>query len=100
MTTGELYEACRWSQGSAYWRRKTEDLRLSVLARIASHIGAPVLVYIDEVLRELKYEPRNVVKRSSRDRLSINEDLLQAMAEVRLPRRPKIERVKRAARRG
>lgn len=53
MRTGDLYEALGWTQGGAYWRRRKEEVRLSVLVRVAHIVGAPFGSYIEDVFKEL-----------------------------------------------
>jgi hypothetical protein len=53
MTSGNLYEALGWTQGSAYWRRRSEDAKLSLLIRVAHVVGAPFGLYVEDVFREL-----------------------------------------------
>jgi hypothetical protein len=87
MNTGDLYAACGWSQGCAYWRRKTEDLKLSALIRVSQAVGAPLTNFIEDLVRELKKEPAIVPLSGTRHRHKKaalgNEALLVAMAKIK-----------------
>ena len=100
MNTGDLYAACKWSQGCAYWRRRTENLKLMELVLIADAIGAPFPLYVDQVVTEIralatgkiarKVMPLRRSKMHPKDRG--NAELMRAMAQITPLRHGKTKR--------
>jgi hypothetical protein len=88
MNTGDLYAACGWSQGCAYWRRKTEDLKLSVIVRVSKAAGIPTTQFIDYLLAELRKPSKSAPRprRKKNHAARGNAELFIAVAQIRATR--------------
>lgn len=86
MSTNELYARCGWKHGNAYWKRRTENLKISVIFRLAAAVNAPLGLFVEQLAKELKLQkpamPPPAKRRRGLDRVTDNEDLARALAEV------------------
>ena len=87
MSTNDLYAACGWSQGSAYWRRRSENLKLSTLFVIAAGLKIPLGVYVEALAKALKMKRPSAIAPPPRkgrkvDRITENQELARALAEI------------------